>query len=237
MSNSAKLRAVLERTEDLTPGVRAFRFRVEGRSRFEFRPGQWVRLHVPHQGKLPGRGYSIASPPGGDNRFDLCVKHVGAGPGSDRLRSLRRGDRVEIDGPHGTFTLREPLERAAVFVANGTGVTPFRAMLGRALGLSSGHPLTLVLGARTRGDLLYHREWEEQERRHANFRYLPVLSRPEEGWEGPRGYVQDATPDLLEPLRDAEVYVCGLGPMVSAVREQCRAWGYPRERVHFETYE
>lgn len=230
-------RARLERIEDLTPTVRAFHFRVEGKEPFTFLPGQFVALHFRHDRRPAQRSYSIASPPGDGARFELCVKHVASGPATRYLWGLRRGDRVELGRPSGGFLLREPIERGAVFVANGTGVTPFRPMLAKALPLSKGQPISLLLGARAESDLLYRAEWEELERRYTNFRFVPTLSRAGAEWPGLRGYVQDATPEILRPPRDVDVYVCGLRPMVTAVREQCRAWRYAASRVHFENYD
>lgn len=230
-------RARIEKIEDLTPTVRAFHLALEEGGRLDFKPGQYVTLHLPHEGKTLTRSYSIASPPGPDARFEVCVKHVHHGTATDHLWRLKPGAHVQLTGPSGTFTLREPIERDIVFVANGTGITPFRPMIHRALSHSGGRRITLLFGARTRADLLFQDEWAALERRHPAFRFLPTLSRPEPRWQGQTGYVQDVTPSLLEKRRDVDVYICGLRTMVGKVREQCAAWGYPGERVHFENYD
>ncbi|MEO7004722.1 MAG: oxidoreductase, partial [Acidobacteriaceae bacterium] len=86
---------------------------------------------------------------------------------------------------------------------------------------------------------------------HPNFHYLPSLSRPHEGWEGLRGYVQTHVQQVLtEHPRilsqsialdpDApgmHAYICGLNDMVSANREQLTAMGWDKKRVHFERYD
>lgn len=229
--------AQVERIELLGDSVRALHLKVEGQDPFTFLPGQWVALRFEHEGRFLSRSYSIASPRCSKQRFEVCVKHTGSGAGSHYVWSLQPGDRVEFSGPSGTFLLREPISRGAIFVANGTGISPFRPMLHRALPHSNGQPITLLLGTRAQGDLLYGSEWEELEGRYPNFRFLPTLSRPEPGWEGRKGYVQDVTPDLLNPVKDADVYICGLNPMVDTVRRQCREWGYPDDRVHYERYD
>jgi hypothetical protein len=45
------------------------------------------------------------------------------------MRKLRRGDRVYLDGAHGSVTLESHPGMGYVFVAAGVGVTPFLSML------------------------------------------------------------------------------------------------------------
>lgn len=244
---SPALRARIEKIEDLSPSVRAFHLALEGGGRLEFVPGQYVTLHVSVEGKTLSHPYSIASPPRPDARFEVCVKHGRHSPGADHLWRLKPGDTLRLSGPSGTFTLPDPIERDVVFVATGTGITPFRSMIHHALPRSGARRITLLFGARGQADLLYRREWEGLERVHASFRFVPTLSRPEPAWQGRTGYVQDVTPEFLRargrgslggrPGSGLDVYICGLRKMVGRVREQCREWGFPKGRVHFESYD
>ena len=60
-------------------------------------------------------------------RVEFTIKQVGEFTGS--MRRLRVGDRVYLDGPHGSFTLESHPGMGYVFVAAGVGVTPFLSML------------------------------------------------------------------------------------------------------------
>jgi ferredoxin-NADP reductase len=226
----------VERIEDLSPSVRAFHLLPIGGGPLSYRPGQRVSLQIPRDRKGAIRVYSIASSARERAHFELCVKHVAGGPGIDYLWGLQVGDSVDFSGPHGKFVLREPVDRDAVFIATGTGIAPFRPMLRQALQAARQRRLVLLAGARAEEDLLYRKEWEEMERIHPNFRYIPTLSRPLEGWKGRTGYVQKITSELLKGRAETDVYICGQRYMVAAVREQCALWGIPAERVHFENY-
>ncbi|HFB97840.1 MAG TPA: oxidoreductase, partial [Bryobacterales bacterium] len=198
---------------DIAPEVRHFVFEVDEVERFDFRPGQFVSLSDEVGGRKVTRAYSLASPPNG-NRFELCLNRVKLGAFSPHLFSLRPGGTVPMKGPYGSFTLREPI-RDAVFVATGTGVAPFRSMLldGRLWGADKDY--ALILGVRHPDAILYREEFEALEREHPNFRFVPVVSRPDAEWRGRTGYVQDHVLEAVGGRRDIDVYVCGLKEMVN----------------------
>jgi ferredoxin-NADP reductase len=113
-------------------------FEAADRERFEFTPGQHLRLSLLHGDFQEDRYYSIASAPRPDNRFELAV-YVGDDAGGGILRELKPGDELRAWGPAGEFTLREPL-RDCIFVATGSGITPLRSMLESLLPSSGGPP-------------------------------------------------------------------------------------------------
>ena len=219
---------------DIGPEVRHFFFEVPGVERFEFTPGQFVSLTEELSGKKITRAYSIASPPG-DNRFELSLNRVNEGVFSPHLFNLRPGDLVPIKGPYGVFTLRNPA-RDSVFVATGTGIAPFRSMLRSRLPEDPDHRFTLLFGCREETSLLYREEFEQLERDHSNFRFLPTLSRPSQGWPSRRGRVQAHVEEATSGRRDLDVYVCGLKEMVNDVRELLKQLGFDRKQIHSERY-
>jgi len=199
-----------------------------------FVPGQYVVLSDKVGGQMVTRAYSICSPPDG-NRFELCLNKVAKGPLSPHLFGLRPGDEVPMEGPSGHFALREPLGDS-MMVATGTGVAPFRSMLRYPRTLASGKQFTLLLGARHEAGLLYRTEFEELGRLRPNFRFVPVLSRPEKSWSGRAGRVQRHTMELLRGDREVDVYVCGLKMMVDDMRLLLASAGFDRSRVIYEKY-
>jgi len=186
-------------------------------------------------GRSVTRAYSVCSAPG-SNRFELCLNRVAKGSFSPHLFGLNPGDEVPIEGPLGYFTLRRPTADS-LMVATGTGIAPFRSMLLDPRTLASGEQFTLVLGARLEHGLLYRGEFEELARRHPNFRFVPVLSRPEATWKGRVGHVQPHVLELLGENRDIDVYICGLKAMVDDMRRLLRSAGFDRRRVIYEKYD
>jgi CDP-4-dehydro-6-deoxyglucose reductase len=103
--------------------------------------------------------------------------------------------------------------------------------------LRSGKHVTLVLGARREQGLLYRDEFETLASQHANFRYVPVLSRPEGPWSGRMGRVQPHVMKLLGGSRELDVYICGLKAMVNEMRLLLSTAGFSRDRVIYERYD
>lgn len=200
-----------------------------------FTPGQFVSLTETFDGRGVTRAYSIASPPDG-NRFDLCLNRVQDGLFSPHLFAMKPGDQVDMKGPLGYFVLRNP-GRDAIFVATGTGIAPFRSMLMAHLGQGPHQQYTLLFGVRYEANLLYREQFEALERKHANFRFWPTLSRPDMGWSGRRGRVQAHLAEALEERRDVDVYICGMREMVDEVRALLKGFGLDRRQIILEKYD
>jgi ferredoxin-NADP reductase len=203
--------------------------------RLEFEPGQFVSLTDEVGGKPVTRAYSVCSAPQG-NRFELCLNRVPNGAFTPHLFDLRPGDWVPVQGPMGFFTLREPLSDS-IFVATGTGIAPFRAMLQDPRLWSPRFEFTLIFGARYEHGLLYREEFEALEREHRNFHFWPVLSRPAESWQGRTGHVQPYVLEAAGQRRDLDVYICGLKAMVDDVRQMLKEIGFERRRLIYEKYD
>jgi ferredoxin-NADP reductase len=215
-------------------------FEMTGVPRFGFVAGQWLSFKTNKpDGEEIIRAYSIASPPGDNNKFALCLNRVQDGFMSNFLCDMKEGDEIGCQGPFGDFILRPPM-RDTVFIATGTGIAPFRSMLHWLLSDESRHQgkhLHLVFGNRTEKDIYYHDEFLALAREHANFHYLPTLSRGVADWQGLRGYVQEHVPAIAQGRTDMHAYICGLDKMVKANRELLKSLGWDRKSILYEKYD
>lgn len=258
------LTARLDRKLCLSEPAQCFHleFVIDELESFDFAPGQFVSTVADDpSGKQQTRAYSIASAAEA-NRFDLCVNRVENGFFSNLLCDLEPGQTLQIHGPHGLFVLRQPLTDG-IFIATGTGVAPMRGFVEHlfpddcptgAHDRNQGRDFWLVYGTRYETDIYYQKYFERVAAQHPNFHYLTTLSRPQEGWEGLRGYVQEhvsrivserassrlAPPEVSaaegQPF-DIHAYICGLNDMVSASRDKLVQLGWTRKQVIFERYD
>jgi ferredoxin-NADP reductase len=144
--------------------------------------------------------------------------------------------------------------RDTIFIATGTGIAPFRSMLhwlldtigdGRSRPSSldaggarhQGKQLYLIFGNRTEKDIYYHDEFQRLAKDHANFQYLPTLSRGGPEWKNLRGYVQEHVPMLAAGRTDMHAYICGLDKMVKANRDILKSLGWDRTSIRYEKYD
>ena len=210
-------------------------FRHGGRE-FSFRAGQFAWI-------LPSRNpftptyhpFSISSSALSASRVEFTIKRVGEFTGS--LRRLRVGDRVYLDGPHGSFTLESHPGMGYVFVAAGVGVTPFLSMLATLADRGDQRPVWLFLGNRTEDQITGIRQLARLQGR-LNLRVIHVISRPSDQWSGERGRIDGDLLDRHLPLvrRSLQYFVCARGEMVRSVETNLRGLNIPSDNIHSEQF-
>ena len=236
--------ARLTRSVLLSEKTKHLEFDIEELSSFDFVAGQFVSVREPRGDKFITRAYSIASPPRGNNTFDLCLNRVDEGFMSNYLCDRQVGDVVHFHGPHGLFVLKPEVEDV-IFVATGTGIAPFRGMAQHLFGWDGsgqhhhgGRNIWLVYGTRYPEDIYYREEFERMAAEQPNFHYICTLSRPPESWTGNRGYVQEHVRKIVGLRKDMHVYICGLNDMVSSMRGLLiDELGWDKKHVIFERYD
>ncbi len=246
--------ARLVRSVGLSELTKHLEFEMMDAARFGFVAGQWLsfKTNMP-DGEEITRAYSIASPPSDDNRFALCLNRVQDGFMSNFLCDMKEGDEISCQGPFGDFILRPPM-RDTIFIATGTGIAPFRSMLQwllnpmedgrpRPSSVDAGHArhrdkhLYLLFGNRAERDIYYHQEFVRLAGEHANFHYMPTLSRGAPDWPGLRGYVQEHVAAIAQGRTDMHAYICGLDKMIKANRELLKSLGWDRKSILYEKYD
>lgn len=230
----------IERVLDL--GVqenRHFKLVFPSGTEFDFEPGQFVNALVPSDEdpqKIVKRPYSIASPPYEKGHIDLVWKRIEGGFMTNYFWKLKEGDVLRVQGPLGRFTLKQPLPKRMIFVATGTGVAPFRAMIKQLFKDGTDCEVWLLFGNRYETDILYDDEWKNLAAKHSNFHYLPTVSRPKQ-WTGEREYVQKVLAKQKFPPADTRIYICGLTHMINEVQKTALEMGFPKEQILFEKYD
>ena len=240
MSPFQTFTARLVRSTSLSEQTKHLEFEIKAVPRFGFVAGQWLSFKTTKpDGEEITRAYSIASPPSGDNRIALCLNRVQDGFMSNFLCSMKEGDELPCQGPFGDFILRPPL-RDTIFIATGTGIAPFRSMLHWLLAEESRHQgkqLWLIFGNRCETDIYYRNELQRLAAEHANFHFLPTLSRGGPEWTGLRGYVQEHVSTIVLGRVDMHAYICGLDKMIKANRELLKSLGWDRKAILYEKYD
>ena len=125
-----------------------------------------------------------------------------------------------------------------VFVATGTGIAPFIAMMGHIWdqGLDGGRQFHMIFGVRYVHDPIYRDLVERWEREHKNFHFYPTISRPETPtWKGRVGYVQKILENEIKDHGKKQVFICGLHDMVEDVNNLCKRLGFAY--VRFEKWD
>mgnify|MGYP001825290606 FL=1 len=231
-----------------TPTTKTFRFERTDAPLPPFRPGQYVNLFLDVDGVMTSRPYSICSPPGSDT-LDLTVKEKPGGFVSPYLLSeLQIGVEVETTGPKGKF-YHEPLIDGGdlVFLAGGSGITPFMSILKHMLEKSQTEPpnMHLLYGSRTPEDVIFGQQLEALAASHSNFNYTLVISEPTQGYQGLTGFLDadqireqlaDPQSGEIPELSQKKFYICGPNEMYEFCLAALLDLGVPPHRIKRELY-
>jgi len=220
--------------KNLDGNVRVLKLSAPGN--FSFKAGQYVSISVPFEGKKLRRPYSIASPPN-EKSIELCIKIVD-GSASNYVKALSKGNHVELFGPAGKFVLdNEAKNKDIIFIAVGTGITPFKSMIFDLLQNRFKNKIILLKGFRYEENILYDDEFSELAKKHKNFEFHNVLSRPRNQEFENKGYVQDFLEKYISKNFRGDFYICGLSPMINAVKEKLLSLGTDENRIFYEKYD
>jgi ferredoxin-NADP reductase/ferredoxin len=166
--------------------VAEVRFYVQAED-FSFTPGQYMIFHIPDAPHVVRRSYSISTLPSDTRHFEVCVRAVSGGYGSNYIHRLRPGDELQVEGPFGEFVLDEHSERDIVMIATGTGMSPIKSMLVHLLDKRSRRRVRLFFGLRYPADLFYTDLLRGLKAHYPEFEYQIILSQPDPlHWAGPR---------------------------------------------------
>jgi CDP-4-dehydro-6-deoxyglucose reductase, E3 len=193
--------------------------KLPANERLQFLAGQYIDFLLKGGER---RSFSMANPPHADELIELHIRHVPGGSFTDHVfAKMKERDILRLEGPLGSFFLREDSIKPMVFVASGTGFAPIKSIIESALHRKVERPMVLYWGGRRPKDLYLNALAQKWALEHRHFRYVPVASeaRPEDAWSGRSGFVHRAVMQDLPDLSGYQVYACGVPAMVDAARK------------------
>jgi CDP-4-dehydro-6-deoxyglucose reductase len=213
--------------------VMLLRLQLPANDSFRYHPGQYVEIILRDGAR---RSYSMAnapplqtppqtpapdpSPTVGPS-LELHIRHMPGGKFTDHVFGVMKEKEIlRIEGPFGSFFLREESDKPMVLLASGTGFAPIKAVIEHMQRQGITRPATLYWGGRRPADL-YMDEWVKTKvMEMPNLRYVPVVSNalPEDGWTGRTGFVHLAVLQDFPDLSNHQVYACGAPIVVDSAR-------------------
>ena len=228
----------VHKKEFLADDVVRLYLKLPDSERLQFLAGQYVDILLKDGRK---RSFSIANAPHDDAYIELHIRHVDGGDFTGYVcDELQEKDILRIEGPHGSFFLREESRRPMIFVAGGTGFAPIKGIIEHILAENLDLPMHLYWGVRDHKDL-YLADLAQKWAKHIpNFHFVPVLSEPsDEQTEKMRtGYVHQAIlEDFPEGFSNFDVYASGPPVMVNAIFDAFKTNGLTEENYFSDAFE
>ena len=207
--------------EKPTADVAVLKLQLPANQNLQYRAGQYVEFILRDGAR---RSYSMANAPhllGTPPAIELHLRHMPGGKFTDHVfGAMKEKDILRMEGPFGSFFLREASEKPLVLLASGTGFAPIKALIEHMEFKGITRPAVLYWGCRSKADLYLHEWAEAAAARLPHLRYVPVLSepKPEDGWTGRTGFVHQAVMADLPDLSGHQVYACGAPVMVESAQ-------------------
>lgn len=217
------------------PDVMVLKLKLPTNERLQFLAGQYIEFLLA-DGKR--RAFSLANAPHADDLLELHIRYVPGGNFTEHVfKTMKVKDILRIEGPLGSFFLREDSEKPIILVAGGTGFAPIKGLVEHALHIGVKRPMKLYWGAKDRAGL-YMNALAEQWARDHGITYTPVLSEPATGddWTGRTGLVHEAVLADHPDLSAYQAYVCGAPVMCEAALKDFTTKGLPKEEFFADVF-
>jgi phytoene dehydrogenase-like protein/ferredoxin-NADP reductase len=231
---SLKVSEIVEETES----AKTLRLSPAGGDLPWFRAGQYINIFVEAGGVKTSRPYSISSAPG-KPYYDITVRRKAGGfVSSYLLDELKVGQVLESTGPSGGF-YHEPLTDGSdlVFLAGGSGVTPFISIMREAVERGLSLRIHLLYGSREPGDIIFRKELAQMGAENEGIDVDFIISEPSDEWGGLCGFIDaDMIRSTLGPVEEKTFYICGPAEMYPFCENALAVLGVPDIRVKKEAY-
>ena len=222
------------------PDVAILQMQLPANDRLQYHAGQYVEFILRDGAR---RSYSMANAPHtqvDQPGIELHLRHLPGGLFTDHVfGAMKEKEILRMEGPFGSFFLREGSAKPMILLASGTGFAPIKAIIEHLQHTGSQRSAVLYWGCRSRQDLYMH-DWAVQMAKALpTLTYIPVLSEPRAGdrWSGRTGLVHQAVMHDHPNLLQHQVYACGAPIMVeSAQRDFVMKCGLPDDEFYADSF-
>ena len=212
--------------EKVSHDVMVVKLQLPANDTLRYHAGQYVEFILRDGAR---RSYSMANAPHNGPGVELHIRHMPGGKFTDHVfTAMKEKEILRVEGPFGSFYLREDSDKPMVLLASGTGFAPIKALIEHMQVKGVQRPATLYWGGRRPADLYMDAWVKERVAQMPNLKYVPVVSNalPEDNWTGRTGFVHKAVIEDFPDLSGFQVYACGAPIVVDSARAeysaQCR---------------
>ncbi|HEY8357313.1 MAG TPA: CDP-6-deoxy-delta-3,4-glucoseen reductase [Ramlibacter sp.] len=200
--------------------VMVIKLQLPANDTMRYHAGQYVEFILRDGAR---RSYSMANAPHNGPGIELHIRHMPGGKFTEHVfNAMKEKEILRVEGPFGSFYLREDSDKPMVMLASGTGFAPIKALIEQMQSKGTQRPATLYWGGRRPTDLYMDAWVRERVAEMPNLRYVPVISNavPDDNWTGRTGFVHRAVMEDFPDLSGHQVYACGAPIVVDSARAE-----------------
>jgi CDP-4-dehydro-6-deoxyglucose reductase len=223
--------------EKVSPDVMVIKLQLPANDNLRYHAGQYIEFILRDGAR---RSYSMANAPHNGPHVELHIRHMPGGKFTDHVfGAMKEKEILRVEGPFGSFFLREDSDKPIVMLASGTGFAPLKALIEHMQFKGIGREAVLYWGGRRPSDLYMDAWMRERVAEMPQLRYVPVVSNalPEDNWTDRTGFVHRAVMEDFPDLSGHQVYACGAPIVVDSARDAYSAsCGLPAEEFFADSF-
>ncbi|MDD5152594.1 MAG: ferric reductase-like transmembrane domain-containing protein [Candidatus Pacebacteria bacterium] len=188
---------------------------------YKFASGQYATLIFLQKNMWFHHPFSFSDSHNGEN-LRFTVKS--SGDFTSKIENLKKGTRVWIDGPLGTFTLEKSINKKYLFIAGGIGITPILSIM---KSIEDKKSAILLYSNKRKEEIIFQKEIAESGIETYYFNTDPGV--------GNRINDQKIA-KFCSDYKDRDIYLCGPIQMTSSLMQSIKNNGVSSEQIHFEKF-
>jgi predicted ferric reductase len=194
---------------------------------FVFKAGQFCFISFKKKYLTKPHPFTISSSPE-DNVLEFTIKE--SGKFTSRIKTIKEGETLILDGPYGLFTLEN---KNPVFIAGGVGITPFKSMSGSSEIKKSTDPI-LIYGNKTESDIIFNNFFSKENiAKHLKV-YHVLSSQTKSGYD--EGIINDKILNKYVDFENRDFYICGPPMMIKGIIKTLKKHGVRKKNIHYEKF-
>jgi predicted ferric reductase len=160
-----------------------------------------------------------------ENNLKITVKNLGDYTG--RLKNLKIGDNVLIEGPYGNFSNNIVQGKKQIWIAGGIGITPFLSM---ARSLDNKYDVDLYYSVKEEREAVYLNSLQEISQKNNNFKFNLWNTKD-------KGYINGGLiSNMSSGLDSKDIFLCGPKLFMESLKDQFVSLGVDIKKIHYENF-
>ncbi len=215
-------------------------------NKVKYKAGQFLTVKIPIKGKIEKRAYSFSSSPVTDKFLRITVKKVQQGLVSNYIcDKLKKGEKVEIDKPAGSFFV-VPDKKAAynyVFFAGGSGITPIYSIIQTILEKEPLSKAILIYANRNEESIIFKKALEDLEKKYPEKLFTEHILE-KKSTDLPNYYQDLLNEELITEIlekhqlsyNNGKYMMCGPQGFMDTAKEILSNHGITRDKIKLEAF-
>lgn len=193
----------------------------------KFLPGQFVfTSFVSESISKEFHPFSMSS--SDSSPLKIAIKELG--DYTQKIKGLKKGDKVKIEGPYGKFNFKNFGEKQ-IWIAGGIGVVPFLSMARSLTSGDSNYKIDLYYSAKNDNSFVFSDELIQISKNNANLKIML--------WQTDKqGFITaEAIKKTSSEINNCEILICGPQVMMTELKKQFLKLGIKKNKIQTEEFQ